>query len=71
MAHLGVWSFGTPVTSVDKTTGTLHASVPVKDSGVLAVTLTFTLTAAHALRVDATSAPGDNGLTAFEAWSNT
>ena len=67
--HLGVWSFGAPVTSVDAQ-GTLHAAVPVKDSGVLAVTLTFTLTPGHALRVDVTSAPGDNGLSAFEAWSN-
>ena len=64
------WSMGAPVSSVD-VDGTLHASVEVDDAGVLAGTLTFTLTADRALRVVVTSAPGAAGLTAFEAWSST
>ena len=63
------WSMGTPVASVD-VDGTLHASVEVDDGGVLAGTLTFTLTADRALRVVVTSAPGDAGLSGFQAWSN-
>lgn len=70
MAVRGVWSTGAPTLTVDAQ-GTLHASVPVKDAGVLAVTIAFTLTADHALRVDVTSAAGDNGLSDFQAWSNT
>lgn len=64
-----VWSAGSPTFSVDAA-GTVHASVALKDAGVLAVTIALTMTAAHGLRVEVTSAPGSNGLTAFEAWSN-
>ena len=70
MARLGVWSTGAPTVKVDAQ-GTLRATIPLKDAGVLAVTLDFTMTAEHGLRVDVTSASGPNGLTAFEAWSNT
>jgi hypothetical protein len=63
------WKAGSPTLTVDAA-GTLHASIPVLDNKTLAVTLSFTLTSDHALRVDVTSAPGDAGLTAFEAWSN-
>lgn len=70
MPKPGVWSMGAPVASVDAD-GTLHASVAVDDAGVLAGTLTFTLTADRALMVVVTSAPGDAGLSGYQAWSNT
>jgi hypothetical protein len=63
------WSMGAPVSSVD-VDGTLHASVEVDDGGVLAGTLTFTLTADRDLLVVVTSAPGAAGLTGFQAWSS-
>ena len=65
-----VWSMGAPTSSVDSD-GTLHASVQVEDAGVLAGTLTFTLTANRALRIDVTSEPGTAGLSGYQAWSNT
>ena len=64
------WSAGSPTFSVDPA-GTVHASVALKDKGVLAVTIALTMTADHALRVDVTSVAGPNGLTDYEAWSNT
>lgn len=69
MATQAQWSMGVPTSSVDGD-GTLHASVSVEDAGVLAGTLTFTLTADRALRVDVTSAPDAAGLSNFQAWSN-
>ena len=63
------WSAGSPTFSVDGN-GTVHASVALKDKGVLAVTIALTMTADHGLRVDVTSAPGDAGLSSYEAWSN-
>lgn len=64
------WSAGSPTFSKDAD-GTVHASVALKDAGVLAVTIALTMTRDHGLRIDVTSAPGDAGLTAFEAWSTT
>ena len=64
------WSAGSPTFTVDAG-GTVHASVVLKDKGVVAVTIGLTMTPEHGLRVDVSSAPGDAGLTAFEAWSNT
>ena len=69
-AGKATWTAGSPTFSVDAG-GTVHASVALKDKGVLAVTIALTMTDAHGLRIDVTSAPGDNGLTAFVAWSNT
>lgn len=63
------WKAGSPIITVDDV-GTLHASIPVLDDKTLAVTINFTLTDDHALRVDVTSAPGDAGLSDFQAWSN-
>ena len=64
------WSAGSPTFSVDGL-GTVHASVKLKDRGVLAVTIALTMTADHGLRVDVTSAAGDAGLSDFQAWSST
>ena len=64
------WSAGSPTFSVDAA-GTVHASVALKDKGVLAVTIALTMTAAHGLRVDVTSVAGAAGLSDFQAWSNT
>jgi len=64
------WSAGSPTFSVDGA-GTVHASVALKDAGVLAVTIGLTMTRDHGLRIDVTSAPGDAGLSGFQAWSNT
>lgn len=61
------WTVGKPTASVDAN-GTASASVPLLDNGVLACTLTFTLTAARALRVELDNAAGSAGLTGFEAW---
>ena len=66
-----VWSPGSPSIAVDSLTGTLTASVPLRDSGTLAATLTFTITADRALRIDVVNEPGSAGLTGFQAWSNT
>ena len=63
------WSAGSPTFSVDAG-GTVHASVVLKDKGVVAVTIALTMTPEHALRVDVTSAPGDAGLSNFQAWSS-
>lgn len=68
-AGKATWSAGSPTFSVDAA-GTVHASVALKDAGVLAVTIALVMTADHGLRVDVTSAPGDAGLSAFTAWSN-
>lgn len=62
------WTIGTPTKSVDKTTGTASASVPLLDSGTLAATLTFTITADRTLRVEIDNEPGAPGLSGFEAW---
>jgi len=64
------WTTGTPVVSKDAA-GTLTATVPLKDAGILAATLKFTITADRALRIDVTNEPGAAGLTDFQAWSNT
>ena len=64
------WSAGAPTFSVDGG-GMVHASVVLKDKGVVAVTIGLTMTPEHGLRVDVTSAPGDAGLSSFQAWSNT
>ena len=63
------WSAGSPTFSVDAA-GTVHASVALKDSGVLAVTIALTMTRDHGLRIDVTSVAGKDGLTNFQAWSN-
>lgn len=49
--------------------GTLTASIPVLDNGVLAGTADFTVTADRALEVLWTNQPGAAGLTGFSAWS--
>ena len=64
------WSAGSPTFSVDAG-GTVHASVVLKDKGVVAVTIGLTMTPEHGLRVDVTSAPGPNGLSDLQCWSNT
>lgn len=62
------WTPGKPVTAVDAN-GTLSAAVPLLDNGVLAATLTFTITADRALEVICRNEPGAAGLTGFTAWS--
>lgn len=64
------WLAGASSSAVDPQ-GTLLTSIPIKDNGVLVATLTFTLTADRALKVNVISEPGAAGLSAFEAWSNT
>ena len=66
-----VWSAGTPTSSTDPTTGTLSASIPISDGGVLAATVSFTITTARVLVVNVTKEPGAAGLSDFQAWSNT
>lgn len=66
-----VWSAGAPVVTKDATTGTLTASVPLKNAGVLAATVTFTITADRALLINIVNEPGAAGLSNFQAWSNT
>lgn len=62
------WTIGTPSKSVDKTSGTAAASVPLLDNGTIAATLTFTITADRALRVEVDNAAGSAGFTDFQAW---
>jgi hypothetical protein len=68
-AKLAKWSLGAPTATVDAA-GTLTAAVPLRDNGVLAVTIRLVMTAAHGLQVVAESAPGDAGLSDFTAWTN-
>ena len=63
------WTVGTPTGSVDAS-GTALASVPLPDSGVLAATLTFTITADRMLTVHVVNAAGAAGLAGFQAWSD-
>ena len=63
------WGAGVPSFNVDPA-GTLTASVPLKDSGTLAATVTFTITAGRALVVVVRNEPGAAGLTGFQAWSD-
>ena len=62
------WTAGKPSVSVDAS-GTVTASVPLLDAGVKACTLTFKMTADHALTVLCTNEPGTAGLSNFSAWS--
>lgn len=64
-----VWTAGNPTFVVDAN-GTVNASVVLKDLNVVAVTINLTMTADHALVIKVVSAPGDAGLTNFQAWSN-
>ena len=64
------WAGGAPTMSTDAA-GTIIASVPLQDGGVLAVTIKLTMTTGHGLRIDVTSEAGPNGLTSLECWSNT
>lgn len=64
------WAAGASSSTVDPS-GTLLTSFPIKDNGVLVATVSFTLTADRALKINVVSEPGAAGLTAFEAWSNT
>lgn len=49
--------------------GSFTASIPLYDNGVKQLTLTFTIDAARAVRVDVKSEPGAT-LTGFTAWSD-
>lgn len=49
--------------------GTLSVAVGLYDNGVKAATVTFTITADRALRVEVLNEPGSAGLTGFAAWS--
>ena len=62
------WSAGKPSITVG-TDGTLTASVPLLDSGTLAATLTFTITADRVLTVTCANQSGATGLAGFQAWS--
>lgn len=48
--------------------GTLTASMPLLDDGVLAATLSFRITADRALEVRVKNEPGAAGLSDFRAW---
>lgn len=63
------WTPGIP--SVLVAAGTVTASVPLLDSGVLAATVTFTLTGDRMLLINVRVEPGAAGLAGFQAWSNT
>ena len=63
------WTPGVP--SVSVAAGTVTASVPLLDSGVLAATVTFTLTGDRMLLINVRVEPGSAGLAGFQAWSNT
>lgn len=54
---------------VDKVTGALTLTAPLKDSGALAVTFTITVTAERAMLLFA-DLPEGSTLTDFQAWSN-
>ena len=64
-----VWSAGGTATERDAATGTLTVSVPLRNAGTLAATLTFTITADRALRIVVVNEPGAAGLSGFQAWS--
>lgn len=62
------WVPGTPAVTVNAA-GAVTASIPLLDAGVLAVTVTFTMTAERALLVTVRNEPGAAGLSNFQAWS--
>lgn len=63
-----VWTTGKPVESLDAN-GTVTASLPLLDAGVLTATLEFTMTADRVLTVVCKNEPGTPGLSGFQAWS--
>lgn len=62
------WVPGTPAVAVNAA-GTVTASIPLLDAGVLAATVMFTMTADRALMVTVQNEPGAAGLSNFQAWS--
>lgn len=63
------WTSGVP--SVLVAAGTVTATIPLLDAGVLAATVTFTLTGDRMLLINVRVEPGAAGLAGFQAWSNT
>jgi hypothetical protein len=61
------WTAGAPSVSVSPD-GTLLASVPLRDNGTLAATVSFTITPDRALEVRVLNEPGAAGLSDFRAW---